>query len=98
MTQAIEQLTLSLNDINQLIEKQNPFDRSLVVKSHDVWESKFPDVASINSHISDAIFQGVDQIRSGQRSVLGITLTAERGLGKSHLIGRLRCAFAGSSL
>jgi hypothetical protein len=82
--------TAALNDLHKLIETQNPFDRSLVVRTHDVWEPKFPDVPSINGHISDAIFQGIDQIQGGQRSVLGITIKAEKGLGKTHLISRLR--------
>ncbi len=77
-------------DINQLVEQHNPFDCSLVVKSHDVWASKFPDVPSINGQISAAIFKGIEQVRTGDRSVLGITITAERGLGKSHIISRLR--------
>jgi hypothetical protein len=80
----------ALTDLHKLIETQNPFDRSLVVRTHDVWEPKFPDVPSINGHISDAIFQGIDQIQGGQRSVLGITIKAEKGLGKTHLISRLR--------
>ncbi len=79
-----------ITDINQLVEQHNPFDCSLVVKSHDVWASKFPDVPSINGHISAAIFKGIEQVRAGDRNVLGITITAERGLGKSHLISRLR--------
>jgi hypothetical protein len=79
-----------ITDINQLVEQYNPFDCSLVVKSHDVWASKFPDVPSINGQISAAIFKGIEQVRSGDRNVLGITITAEKGLGKSHLISRLR--------
>jgi hypothetical protein len=77
-------------DIHQLVERHNPFDRSLVVKSHDVWTSKFPDVPAINGHISSAIFKGIEQVRSGERDVLGITIISEKGLGKSHLISRLR--------
>jgi KAP family P-loop domain len=79
-----------MDDLNRLIESYNPFDRSLVVRTHDVWEPSFPDVPSINSHISDSVLQGIDQIQSGQRSVLGITIKAEKGLGKTHLISRLR--------
>ena len=85
-----EHPTSPIIDIHQLIELYNPFDRSLVVKSHDVWASKFPDVPSINGSISTAIFKGIEQVRSGDRNVLGITITAEKGLGKSHLISRLR--------
>ena len=80
----------AISDLNKLIESENPFDRSLTVRSHDVWERKFPDVPSINKHISDAVFHGIEQIRKGQRSVLGITIKAERGLGKSHLVSRIR--------
>ena len=85
-----EHPTSTITDIHQLIEQHNPFDCSLVVKSHDVWASKFPDVPSINGQISAAIFKGIEQVRTGDRSVLGITITAEKGLGKSHLISRLR--------
>jgi hypothetical protein len=80
----------AISDLNKLIESENPFDRSLTVRSHDVWERKFPDVSSINKHISDAVFHGIEQIQKGQRSVLGITVKAERGLGKSHLVSRIR--------
>ena len=79
-----------ITDINQLVEQHNPFDCSLVVKSHDVWASKFPDVPSINGNISAAIFKGIEQVRSGDRNILGITIVSEKGLGKSHLISRLR--------
>jgi KAP family P-loop domain len=85
-----EQPASPISEINQLVEQYNPFDCSLVVKSHDVWASKFPDVPSINGHISAAIFKGIEQVRAGDRTVLGITITAEKGLGKSHLISRLR--------
>ncbi|XWK86378.1 MAG: hypothetical protein U7127_19425 [Phormidium sp.] len=78
------------SDLKKAIESQNPFDRSLIVRSHDVWEQSFPDVPSINSHASDAVFQAIGQIRSGQNSVIGITIKAEKGLGKSHLISRIR--------
>jgi hypothetical protein len=77
-------------DIHQLVERYNPFDRSPVVRSNDVWISNFPDVPAINGHISAAIFKGIEQVRAGDRDVLGITIIAEKGLGKSHLISRLR--------
>lgn len=80
----------SATALKQLIESHNPFDRSLVVRSHDIWEQHFPDVLSINGHVSNAVYQGIDQIRKGERSVLGITIRAEKGLGKSHLISRVR--------
>ena len=89
-TEAVINSSSAISDLNKLIESENPFDRSLTVRSHDVWERKFPDVSSINKHISDAVFHGIEQIQKGQRSVLGITVKAERGLGKSHLVSRIR--------
>jgi hypothetical protein len=76
--------------LEQLILDRNPFDRSPVVRLQDIWEQHFPDVPTINGDISDAILQGIEQIKNNQRSALGITIKAERGLGKSHLISRVR--------
>ncbi|WP_445635700.1 KAP NTPase domain-containing protein [Nostoc sp. DSM 114161] len=80
----------SYSDINKAITNNNPFDRSLVVRNHDIWNKNFPDVSSINSHVSDAVFQAIEQISTGKRSVIGITIKAEKGLGKSHLMSRIR--------
>jgi hypothetical protein len=80
----------SISDIHKAIESDNPFDRSLVVRSDDIWNQTFPDVASINAHTSDSIFQAIEQIKKGKRSVIGITVRAERGLGKSHVVSRIR--------
>jgi hypothetical protein len=80
----------AITDLNHAIKSENPFDRPLVVRSHDVWEQSFPDVPSINAYASNAVFQAIEQIRAKQLSVLGITIKAERGLGKSHLISRIR--------
>jgi hypothetical protein len=89
-TEERSDMTSAISDLRKLIEAQNPFDRSLVVKSHDVWAQTFPDLPSINGHVSDAIFQGIAQVQAGNRSVLGLTITAEKGSGKSHLISRIR--------
>lgn len=80
----------AITALNHVIKSENPFDRPLVVRSHDVWEHSFPDVPSINAHASNAVFQAIEQIRAEQLSVIGITIKAERGLGKSHLISRIR--------
>ncbi|MEG4211325.1 hypothetical protein [Microcoleus sp. S13_B4] len=80
----------SISDLNKAIASQNPFDRSLIVRSNDIWNPSFPDVPSINAHASDAIFQAIEQIRARYRTVSGITIKAEKGLGKSHLISRIR--------
>ncbi|WP_341525605.1 P-loop NTPase fold protein [Nostoc sp. UHCC 0302] len=80
----------SYSDLDKAITSHNPFDRSLVVRNHDIWNQSFPDVPSINAHASNGIFQAIEQIRAGNRSVIGITIKAEKGLGKSHLISRIR--------
>lgn len=80
----------SNDDFINAIKSQNPFDRPLVVRSQDVWTKGFPDVSSLNSHASDAVFEGIEKVRTRQRQVVGITITAEKGLGKSHLISRIR--------
>ncbi|WP_218962100.1 hypothetical protein [Tychonema bourrellyi] len=80
----------SIAYLSKAIASQNPFDRSLIVRSNDIWKPSFPDVPSINAHASDGVFQAIEQIRAGYRTVSGITIRAEKGLGKSHLISRIR--------
>lgn len=80
----------SIVDLINAVKSQNPFDRPLVVRSQDVWGIGFPDVPSLNAHASSAVFEAVEKVRTRQRHVVGITITAEKGLGKSHLISRIR--------
>jgi hypothetical protein len=80
----------SLDEVNKLIRTCNPFDRSLVVTKQAVWGQGFPDVPSLNAHASDAVFEAIEKVRQGQRQVVGMTIKAEKGLGKSHIISRIR--------
>ncbi|MBW4601275.1 MAG: hypothetical protein KME29_17295 [Calothrix sp. FI2-JRJ7] len=73
-----------------VIKNHNPFAGRFVVTNHNVWHQGFPDVPSLNAHASDAVYEAIEKVRSGQRRVIGITMTAERGLGKSHIISRIR--------
>ena len=77
-------------DLINAIKNHNPFEGRLVVKSRDIWGTGFPDVSSLNAHASDTVYDAIDKIRNGKRQVVGITITAEKGLGKSHLISRIR--------
>ena len=77
-------------DLLNAIKNQNPFDRPLVVRSQDIWTKGFPDVPSLNAHASDTVFEAIEKVRTRQRQVVGITITAEKGLGKSHLVSRIR--------
>ncbi|MGF1992370.1 MAG: hypothetical protein RMY62_031505 [Nostoc sp. ZfuVER08] len=76
--------------IDELITNQNPFAGHIVVRPQQIWGKSYPDVSSINSHASNAVFDAVEQILKGKRETVGITITAEKGLGKSHLISRVR--------
>ncbi|MBE9037102.1 P-loop NTPase fold protein [aff. Roholtiella sp. LEGE 12411] len=78
------------NDLINAIKSHNPFDRPLVVRSQNIWVTGFPDVPSLNAHASDAVFDAIERVRTKQQTVIGITIKAERGLGKSHLISRIR--------
>ncbi|WYM01080.1 MAG: P-loop NTPase fold protein [Gloeotrichia echinulata CP02] len=78
------------NDLINLISKSNPFQGRLVVRSQNVWGQSFPDVQSLNSHASDTVYEAIEKVRTKERQVIGITIKAERGLGKSHLISRIR--------
>lgn len=77
-------------DLINAIKNHNPFEGRLVVKSRDIWGTGFPDVPSLNAHASNAVYNAIDKVRRKQRQVVGITITAEKGLGKSHLISRIR--------
>ncbi len=80
----------TLDEVNHFIKTHNPFDCSLVVTKQAVWGQGFPDVSSLNSHASDAVFEAIEKVRKGQRKVVGLTIKAEKGLGKSHIISRIR--------
>ncbi|AFY41580.1 hypothetical protein [Nostoc sp. PCC 7107] len=76
--------------IDDLIRNKNPFAGHIVVRPQQIWGKSYPDVPLINAHASDAVFNAVEQIRQGKRETVGITITAEKGLGKSHIISRIR--------
>ncbi|MFQ4142631.1 hypothetical protein [Chlorogloeopsis sp. ULAP02] len=76
--------------IDELIRNKNPFAGHIVVRAAQIWGKSFPDVPSINCHASNAVFDAVEKVRKGQRETVSITITAEKGLGKSHIISRIR--------
>ncbi len=78
------------SQIEDLIRSHHIFDGHQVVKKSQVWGETFPDVISINAHASDAVFEALQQVRTGKCQVRGITITADKGLGKSHIISRIR--------
>ncbi|AFZ16211.1 hypothetical protein [Allocoleopsis franciscana] len=83
-------MTSTISNIDNLIRNHNPFAGHTVVRPPQIWAKSFPDVPSINAHASNAVLEAVKQVRQGQRQVVGITITAEKGLGKSQIISRIR--------
>ncbi len=47
------------------------------------------DLPTLNAHASDKIIQAIKQVGSGEAKVTSITITAEQGVGKTHIIRRL---------
>lgn len=83
----------SIEDVNAAIQSQNPFTNAGIVKEQDVWGKRFPDVPTLNAHASDAVFQAIELVRtseSSQDKVTSIAITAAQGVGKTHLLSRVR--------
>lgn len=67
-----------IEQLNATIESHNPFvDRGAAVRVQDVWGKGFPDIPTLNAHASDAVFQAIKQVSSGQGKVSSIAITAE---------------------
>jgi hypothetical protein len=79
--------------LNAAIQSHNPFTNAGIAKEQDVWGKGFPDVPTLNAHASDAVFQAIELVRTSQSSqdkVTSIAITAQQGVGKTHLISRIR--------
>ncbi|WP_017721681.1 P-loop NTPase fold protein [Kamptonema formosum] len=82
-----------MEDLHAAIQSRNPFDKPAIVKDPDVWGEGFPDVPTLNAHASDAVFQALEWVRTSQSSqdkVTSFVITAQQGVGKSHIISRIR--------
>ncbi len=79
--------------IDAAIQSYNPFINAGIVKEQDVWGEGFPDMPTLNAHASDAVFQAIEMVRtsqSAQEKVTSISITAQQGVGKTHLLSRIR--------
>ncbi len=79
--------------LNAAIKSHNPFINAGIVKEQDVWGKGFPDVPTLNAHASDAVFQAIELVRtsqSTQEKVTSIAITAQQGVGKTHILSRIR--------
>jgi hypothetical protein len=78
------------NDLlKEIIKNNNPFSE-YIIRTQDIWGKEFLDEPSLNSPASDLVFRCVEKLETSQLNVIGITLRAEKGVGKSHVISRIR--------
>lgn len=85
--------TSPIEAVNAAIQSHNPFINAGIVKEQDIWKKKSLDVPSLNAHASDAVFQAIELVRTSQSSqdkVTSIAITAQQGVGKTHLLSRIR--------
>jgi hypothetical protein len=80
----------SFDELYAVINKNNPFDVPPIITGQDIWNGSFPDLTTLNAHASDAVFGTIEQVRSGKPKVTSLAFSAEIGVGKSHLIRRIR--------
>ena len=80
----------SFDELYAVINKNNPFDVPPIITGQDIWNGSFPDLTTLNAHASDAVFETIEQVSSGKPRVTSIAFSAEIGVGKSHLIRRIR--------
>ncbi|GAB1540259.1 hypothetical protein NUACC21_29280 [Scytonema sp. NUACC21] len=79
--------------VNIAIQSYNPFINVGIVKEQDVWGKGFPDVPTLNAHASDTVFQAIKLVGtslSSQEKVTSIAITAAQGVGKTHILSRIR--------
>ncbi|MCC5662831.1 ATP-binding protein [Nostoc sp. CHAB 5784] len=85
--------TSPIEAVNAAIQSHNPFINAGIVKEQDIWKKKSPDVSTLNAHASDAVFRAIELVRTSQSSqdkVTSIAITAQQGVGKTHLLSRIR--------
>ncbi|MDB9314078.1 AAA family ATPase [Spirulina sp. CS-785/01] len=81
----------SPTELNAAIQSSNPFSKAGVVREQNVWGTGFPDVTSLNAHASDTVFKALEDVQKSEtHKVTSLTLTAQYGVGKTHLISRIR--------
>ncbi|MDD1413684.1 P-loop NTPase fold protein [Dolichospermum sp. ST_con] len=79
--------------VNTAINSHNPFTNAGIVKEQDVWGKGVPDVPTLNAHASNKVFQAIEFVKkskSSQDKVTSIAITAQQGVGKTHLLSRIR--------
>ncbi|MEM8502322.1 MAG: P-loop NTPase fold protein [Cyanobacteria bacterium P01_D01_bin.1] len=82
------------------LSANNPFERPPVVKEQNIWGESFPDIPLLNANASNSVFDALEKVRTADSSlekVTSVVFTADRGVGKSHVIKRIRQRLQASS-
>ena len=79
-------ITSPIEEVNAALLNHNPFSQPPFVNANNIWGRSFPDVASLNTHASDAVFQALSEIREGRYQTASILITAQNGTGQGYFI------------
>lgn len=80
----------TIKELNAAIRQDNPFEGRSSVNESEIWGRQCPDLPSLNAHATLAIDRALEQIRGGRYRVRAMALLAESGMGKSHVLSRIR--------
>ncbi|GCL38807.1 MAG: P-loop NTPase fold protein [Sphaerospermopsis kisseleviana] len=83
----------AIEAVNAAINSHNPFTNAGITQQQNIWGKGFPDVPTLNSHASNKVFKAIEVVKkskSSQDKVTSIAITAQKGVGKTHLLSRIR--------
>ncbi|MGB5899729.1 MAG: ATP-binding protein [Geitlerinemataceae cyanobacterium] len=80
----------TIQDLNAAIGNENPFEGRSRVSEPEIWGRECPDLLSLNAHATAAIDLEIEKVRSSRSPVRAIALLGESGMGKSHVLSRVR--------
>lgn len=83
----------STESADSALRANNPFERAPVVRAQNIWGETFPDVPSLNAIASNSVFEVLKRVQVADSSldkVTSMVFTADKGVGKSHVISRIR--------
>ena len=92
--------TSSIKEINAAIESGNPFEGRATVREPEIWGINCPDLETFNQRATDRVWKEIDRAEGGGHRIHSMAALGESGMGKSHIIGRLRhrCRARGKGL
>lgn len=83
-------MTSAIKDLNLAIASGNPFEGRASVREPDIWGARCPDLEPLNTQATVAVWEAINQASTGRCPTRSIALLAEAGMGKSHMLGRIR--------